>query len=162
MALIGLFIIWGPQLGWGCKRESSQFQTSRGWHHRVCFSTNVYGLYARGDAETCLSSFHFYLRLRLPYLVKKCRTFKKIYIFRIFDQLCSSFIRTPLSLITPFRLSCCWFVGLHRSNHVTIFVFSIFLLILPSNRLVHSAQFEFEQLKGLVTINHMHHYNTPH
>ena len=84
MALIGLFIIWGPQLGWGCKRESSQFQTSRGWHHRVCFSTNVYGLYARGDAETCLSSFHFYLRLRLPYLVKKCRTFKKyIYISNV-------------------------------------------------------------------------------
>ena len=65
--------------------------------------------------------------------------------FPAFDQLCSSSTRTPLSLITPFRLSCCWFVGLHRSNHVTIFVFSIFLLILPSNsRLVHSAQFEYE------------------
>ena len=64
--------------------------------------------------------------------------------FPALDQLCSSFIRTPLSLITPFRLSCCWFVGLHRSNHVTIFVFSVFLLILPSNRLVHSAQFEYE------------------
>ena len=63
--------------------------------------------------------------------------------FPAFDQLCSSSTRTPL--ITPFRLSCCWFVGLHRSNHVTIFVFSIFLLILPSNsRLVHSAQFEYE------------------
>ena len=47
-----------------------------------CFSTNVYGLYARGDAEACLSSFHFYLRLWLPYLVKKCRTLK-INIFRM-------------------------------------------------------------------------------
>ena len=75
--------------------------------------------------------------------------------FPAFDQLCSSFIRTPLSLITPFRLSCCWFVGLHRSNHVTFFVFSVFLLILPSNRLVDSTQFEYEWLRGLVTINHI-------
>ena len=39
--------------------------------HCVCFSTNVHGLYACGDAEACLSLFHFYLRLWLPYLVKK-------------------------------------------------------------------------------------------
>ena len=30
--------------------------------------------------------------------------------FPAFDQLCSSFIRTPFSLITAFRLSWCWFV----------------------------------------------------
>ena len=27
MARIGLFIIWGPWLGWGCKRESSYFRS---------------------------------------------------------------------------------------------------------------------------------------
>ena len=46
-------------------------QMSRGWHHCVCFSNNVCGLHACGDAEACLSSFHFYLRLWLSYLVKK-------------------------------------------------------------------------------------------
>ena len=37
----------------------------------VCVSTNVYVLHTCGDAEACLSSFHFYLRLWLSHLVKK-------------------------------------------------------------------------------------------
>ena len=36
-----------------------------------------YVLYACGDAEARLSSLDFYLRLWLPYLVKKGRTLKK-------------------------------------------------------------------------------------
>ena len=53
------------------EKVNSYFTASRGWHHCVCFSTNVYGLHTCGDAEACLSSFHFYLRLWLSYLVKK-------------------------------------------------------------------------------------------
>lgn len=47
------------------KGKVPRFQISRdrGWHPCVCFSTDVYGLYARCDAETCLSSFDFHLRI---------------------------------------------------------------------------------------------------
>ena len=61
----------GGEGGGGLQKRKFLFQTSRGWHHCVRLSINVHGLYACGDAETCLSSFHFYLRLRLPCLVKK-------------------------------------------------------------------------------------------
>ena len=40
--------------------------------------------YARGDAEACLSSFHVYPTLRLPYLVKKMSNIKKKYISNVF------------------------------------------------------------------------------
>ena len=81
---VGLFIIWGPKLGWGCKRESSLFQTSRGWHHSVCFNSNVYGLYACGDAEACLSSFHFYLSMATLFSEKR-RTVNKIYFESVYE-----------------------------------------------------------------------------
>ena len=53
------------------KRKLIPIPKSRGWHHCVCFSTNVYGLHTCGNAEACLSWFHFNLRLWLSYLVKK-------------------------------------------------------------------------------------------
>ena len=52
--------------------------------------------------------------------------------------------------IYNYYLSCSLSLG-HRCNHVAAFVFSIFFLSLPSNRLVHSAKFRFEQLNELVT-----------
>ena len=65
----------------GLQKRKFLFQTSRGWHHCVCFSTIAHSLlsalmymdciYACGDAEACLSLFHFYFRLWLPYLVKE-------------------------------------------------------------------------------------------
>ena len=62
----------------------------------------------------------------------RCHGLKYFLNFAAFDQLCSSSTPTPK------------FLGLHRSNHVAAFVFSISSLIRPSNRLVHSAKFEFE------------------
>ena len=61
----------------GLQKRKFLIQTSRDQHHCVCFSTNVYGLHTCGYAEACLSSYHFYLMLWLPYLVKN------IYIFRM-------------------------------------------------------------------------------
>ena len=54
-----------------------------GLRNSVCFSTYVYRLYAWGDAEACLSSFLFYLRLWPPYLERKIEHLQK-YISNVF------------------------------------------------------------------------------
>ena len=79
----GIVYYLGSLARMGYKRESSLFQTSRGWHHSVCFNSNVYGLYACGDAEACLSSFHFYLSMATLFSEKR-RTVNKIY----FESVC--------------------------------------------------------------------------
>ena len=81
----GIVYYLGSLARMALQKRKFLIQTSRGWHHYACFSNNVYGLYACGYAEACLSSFHFYLRLWLPYLVKKCGTLK---IYMYFECVC--------------------------------------------------------------------------
>ena len=75
----GIVYYLGSLARMGLQKRKFLISESRGWHHSVCFNSNVYGLYACGDAEACFSSFHFYLSMATLFSKKRSNINKNIF-----------------------------------------------------------------------------------